>query len=180
MKGKISRLILRNFHNVLYICSQILAALSVSLCSLQIGYASSYTSPALVSMRDNATASFEVTSQMVSTCFEVQRARILNPCLSKFTWKKMIAREIVAFINRTSFVRVFKVSNRVCEDDCFLQTCSNNKILVSRFAILVSVRGILKQKSAKLFFQNWIIYRMLNIRLLEFPAIFSTFFKDIG
>ncbi|XP_025264837.1 facilitated trehalose transporter Tret1 isoform X3 [Camponotus floridanus] len=44
--------------------TQILAALSVSLCSLQIGYASSYTSPALVSMRENATTSFEVTTQM--------------------------------------------------------------------------------------------------------------------
>ncbi|CAL1687683.1 unnamed protein product [Lasius platythorax] len=44
--------------------TQILAALSVSLGSMQIGYASSYTSPALVSMRDNTTTSFEVTKQM--------------------------------------------------------------------------------------------------------------------
>ncbi|KAL6266492.1 hypothetical protein P5V15_003341 [Pogonomyrmex californicus] len=44
--------------------AQILAALSVSLGSMQIGYASSYTSPALVSMRDNATTDFEVTKQM--------------------------------------------------------------------------------------------------------------------
>ncbi|XP_018308753.1 facilitated trehalose transporter Tret1 isoform X2 [Mycetomoellerius zeteki] len=44
--------------------AQILAALSVSLGSMQVGYSSSYTSPALVSMRDNATASFEVTKQM--------------------------------------------------------------------------------------------------------------------
>ncbi|XP_072752944.1 facilitated trehalose transporter Tret1 isoform X2 [Anoplolepis gracilipes] len=44
--------------------TQILAALSVSLGSMQIGYSSSYTSPALVSMRDNTTTSFEVTTQM--------------------------------------------------------------------------------------------------------------------
>ncbi|XP_067206047.1 facilitated trehalose transporter Tret1 isoform X2 [Linepithema humile] len=44
--------------------TQILAALSVSLGSMVIGYASSYTSPGLVSMRDNATASFEVSKQM--------------------------------------------------------------------------------------------------------------------
>ncbi|XP_077263174.1 trehalose transporter 1 isoform X2 [Temnothorax americanus] len=44
--------------------AQILAALSVSLGSMQVGYASSYTSPALVSMRDNTTAGFEVTKQM--------------------------------------------------------------------------------------------------------------------
>ncbi|XP_050447844.1 facilitated trehalose transporter Tret1 isoform X1 [Cataglyphis hispanica] len=45
--------------------SQILAAFAVSVGSLQIGYASSYTSPALVSMRDNNTnTDFEVTPQM--------------------------------------------------------------------------------------------------------------------
>ncbi|XP_071561826.1 facilitated trehalose transporter Tret1 isoform X3 [Temnothorax nylanderi] len=44
--------------------AQILAALSVSLGSMQVGYSSSYTSPALVSMRDNTTAGFEVTKQM--------------------------------------------------------------------------------------------------------------------
>ncbi|XP_028048848.1 facilitated trehalose transporter Tret1 isoform X2 [Monomorium pharaonis] len=44
--------------------TQILAALSVSLGSMQVGYSSSYTSPALVSMRDNTTAGFEVTKHM--------------------------------------------------------------------------------------------------------------------
>ncbi|EFN75686.1 Sugar transporter ERD6-like 6 [Harpegnathos saltator] len=44
--------------------TQVLAALSVSLGSMVIGYSSSYTSPGLVSMRDNSTASFEVTKQM--------------------------------------------------------------------------------------------------------------------
>lgn len=53
------------------ICLQILAALSVSLGSMQVGYSSSYTSPALVSMRDNATASFEVTKQMVSPVTDI-------------------------------------------------------------------------------------------------------------
>ncbi|XP_029672765.1 facilitated trehalose transporter Tret1-like isoform X2 [Formica exsecta] len=44
--------------------SQILAAFAVSVGSMQIGYSLSYTSPALVSMRDNTTTSFEVTPQM--------------------------------------------------------------------------------------------------------------------
>ncbi|XP_076246155.1 trehalose transporter 1 isoform X2 [Calliopsis andreniformis] len=44
--------------------SQVLAALSVSLGSMVVGYSSSYTSPALVSMMDNATATFEVTKEM--------------------------------------------------------------------------------------------------------------------
>ncbi|XP_014469890.1 PREDICTED: facilitated trehalose transporter Tret1-like [Dinoponera quadriceps] len=44
--------------------SQMLAALSVSLCSMMIGYSIAYTSPALVSMRDPSTASFEVSRQM--------------------------------------------------------------------------------------------------------------------
>ncbi|XP_070527100.1 facilitated trehalose transporter Tret1 isoform X2 [Cardiocondyla obscurior] len=43
--------------------AQILAALTVSLGSMQVGYSSSYTSPALVSMRSNST-NFEVTKQM--------------------------------------------------------------------------------------------------------------------
>lgn len=44
-----------------------LAALSVSMGSMVVGYSSSYTSPGLVSMRDNATASFEVTKEIVSS-----------------------------------------------------------------------------------------------------------------
>ncbi|XP_015435420.1 PREDICTED: facilitated trehalose transporter Tret1 [Dufourea novaeangliae] len=43
--------------------SQVLAALSVSLGSMVVGYASSYTSPGLVSMRDNATHTFVVTKE---------------------------------------------------------------------------------------------------------------------
>ncbi|EDX06650.1 facilitated trehalose transporter Tret1-2 homolog [Drosophila simulans] len=41
--------------------SQVLAALSVSLCSLVVGFVSAYTSPALVSMTDRTITSFEVT-----------------------------------------------------------------------------------------------------------------------
>ncbi|XP_014469889.1 PREDICTED: facilitated trehalose transporter Tret1 isoform X2 [Dinoponera quadriceps] len=44
--------------------TQVLTALSVSLGSMVIGYSSSYTSPGLVSMRDNSTTSFEVSKQM--------------------------------------------------------------------------------------------------------------------
>ncbi|CAL7946698.1 unnamed protein product [Xylocopa violacea] len=43
--------------------SQVLAALSVSLGSMVVGYSSSYTSPGLVSMQNNATATFEVTKE---------------------------------------------------------------------------------------------------------------------
>ncbi|XP_076280288.1 trehalose transporter 1 isoform X2 [Lasioglossum baleicum] len=48
------------------VAMQVLAALSVSLGSMVVGYSTAYTSPALVSMRDNATATFEVTDQMGS------------------------------------------------------------------------------------------------------------------
>nr|XP_033341234.1 facilitated trehalose transporter Tret1-like isoform X1 [Megalopta genalis] len=48
------------------VATQVLAALTVSLGSMVVGYSSAYTSPALVSMRDNATATFEVTDQMES------------------------------------------------------------------------------------------------------------------
>ncbi|CAK9831237.1 Facilitated trehalose transporter Tret1 [Anthophora retusa] len=44
--------------------TQVLAALSVSMGSMVVGYSSSYTSPGLVSMRDNATATFEVTKEV--------------------------------------------------------------------------------------------------------------------
>ncbi|KAG7201532.1 hypothetical protein KM043_004283 [Ampulex compressa] len=44
--------------------NQVLAALSVSLGSMVVGYSSSYTSPGLVSMQDNATATFEVTEHI--------------------------------------------------------------------------------------------------------------------
>ncbi|XP_050447851.1 facilitated trehalose transporter Tret1-like [Cataglyphis hispanica] len=44
--------------------SQVLAAFAVSVGSMQIGYSLSYTSPALVSMRDFAITGFEVTPQM--------------------------------------------------------------------------------------------------------------------
>lgn len=45
---------------------QVLAAFSVSLGSLVVGFASAYTSPALVSMTDRNITSFEVTPQDVS------------------------------------------------------------------------------------------------------------------
>ncbi|XP_043265491.1 facilitated trehalose transporter Tret1-like isoform X1 [Colletes gigas] len=44
--------------------TQVLAALSVSMGSMVVGYSSSFTSPGLVSMRDNATATFEVTKEI--------------------------------------------------------------------------------------------------------------------
>lgn len=53
--------LLINFFN-----HQILAALSVSIGSMVVGFASAYTSPALVSMTDNTTTPFEVTEQEVS------------------------------------------------------------------------------------------------------------------
>lgn len=45
---------------------QVLAALSVSLGSLVVGFASAYTSPALVSMTNTNLTSFVVTPQAVS------------------------------------------------------------------------------------------------------------------
>lgn len=49
---------------------QILAALSVSLGSLVVGFSSAYTSPALVSMEDRNVTSFEVTPQ--SVCYIIE------------------------------------------------------------------------------------------------------------
>ena len=49
--------------SIMRYANQVLAALSVSMCSMVVGYSSSYTSPGLVSMRDNATATFEVTKE---------------------------------------------------------------------------------------------------------------------
>jgi facilitated trehalose transporter len=49
--------------NPIYIYTQILAALSVSLGSMVVGFSSAYTSPALVSMKDRNITDFEVTDQ---------------------------------------------------------------------------------------------------------------------
>ncbi|KAH8325133.1 hypothetical protein KR074_002730, partial [Drosophila pseudoananassae] len=45
---------------------QVLAALSVSLCSLVLGFTAAYTSPALISMTDRKLTNFEVTPQAAS------------------------------------------------------------------------------------------------------------------
>lgn len=45
---------------------QVLAALSVSLGSLVVGFSSGYTSPALPSMRDPEQKAFDITVQEVS------------------------------------------------------------------------------------------------------------------
>ena len=58
-----------NFFFFFIICFQVVAALSVSLGSMVVGFSCSYTSPALVSMKNNATATFEVTTEMVSNLF---------------------------------------------------------------------------------------------------------------
>nr|XP_012151512.1 PREDICTED: facilitated trehalose transporter Tret1-like isoform X1 [Megachile rotundata] len=50
--------------SIMHYASQVLAALSVSLGSMVVGYSSSYTSPGLVSMQNNATTSFEVTKEI--------------------------------------------------------------------------------------------------------------------
>lgn len=52
---------------------QVLAALSVSLGSMVVGYASSYTSPALVSMSKDE--DFELNKQMVSTVIDIFTVR---------------------------------------------------------------------------------------------------------
>ncbi|CAD1478513.1 unnamed protein product, partial [Heterotrigona itama] len=50
--------------SIMRFASQVLAALSVSMGSMVVGYSSSYTSPGLVSMRDNSTTTFEVTKEI--------------------------------------------------------------------------------------------------------------------
>ncbi|XP_054736658.1 facilitated trehalose transporter Tret1 isoform X2 [Anastrepha obliqua] len=50
----------------IYLWTQVLAALSVSLGSLVVGFSSAYTSPALVSMTDRNYTDFDVTAQAAS------------------------------------------------------------------------------------------------------------------
>ncbi|KMY93023.1 facilitated trehalose transporter Tret1-1 isoform X1 [Drosophila simulans] len=59
--GKPKLEVYRPTTNPIYIWTQVLAALSVSLGSLVVGFVSAYTSPALVSMTDRNITSFEVT-----------------------------------------------------------------------------------------------------------------------
>ncbi|EAA44045.3 AGAP005563-PA [Anopheles gambiae str. PEST] len=62
-EGKPKLEVYRPTTNPIYIWTQVLAALSVSLGSMVVGFSSAYTSPALVSMKDRNITSFEVTDQ---------------------------------------------------------------------------------------------------------------------
>nr|B4KR05.2 RecName: Full=Facilitated trehalose transporter Tret1 [Drosophila mojavensis] len=64
--GKPKLEVYRPTTNPIYIWTQVLAALSVSLGSLVVGFASAYTSPALVSMTNTNLTSFVVTPQAAS------------------------------------------------------------------------------------------------------------------
>lgn len=50
---------------IIFLKFQVLAALSVSLGSMVVGFSSAYTSPALVSMQDRNITSFDITEQEV-------------------------------------------------------------------------------------------------------------------
>ncbi|CAD7078271.1 unnamed protein product [Hermetia illucens] len=64
--GKPKLEIYRPTTNPIYIYTQVLAALSVSLGSMVVGFSSAYTSPALVSMQDRNITSFDITEQEAS------------------------------------------------------------------------------------------------------------------
>ncbi|CRK96410.1 CLUMA_CG009826, isoform B [Clunio marinus] len=64
--GKAKLEIYRPTTNPIYIYTQIMAALSVSLGSMVVGFSSAYTSPALVSMRNPNITSFSITHQEAS------------------------------------------------------------------------------------------------------------------
>ncbi|XP_054736657.1 facilitated trehalose transporter Tret1 isoform X1 [Anastrepha obliqua] len=64
--GKPKLEVYRPTTNPIYIWTQVLAALSVSLGSLVVGFSSAYTSPALVSMTDRNYTDFDVTAQAAS------------------------------------------------------------------------------------------------------------------
>ncbi|XP_061399774.1 facilitated trehalose transporter Tret1 isoform X1 [Musca vetustissima] len=64
--GKPKLEVYRPTTNPIFIWTQVLAAFSVSLGSLVVGFSSAYTSPALVSMTDRNITSFEVTPQTAS------------------------------------------------------------------------------------------------------------------
>uniref|UniRef100_A0A182Q863 Facilitated trehalose transporter Tret1 n=1 Tax=Anopheles farauti TaxID=69004 RepID=A0A182Q863_9DIPT len=65
-EGKPKLEVYRPTTNPIYIWTQVLAALTVSLGSMVVGFSSAYTSPALVSMKDRNITSFEVTDQASS------------------------------------------------------------------------------------------------------------------
>ncbi|XP_014087057.2 facilitated trehalose transporter Tret1 isoform X1 [Bactrocera oleae] len=64
--GKPKLEVYRPTTNPIYIWTQLLAALSVSMGSLVVGFSSAYTSPALVSMTDRNSTDFDVTPQAAS------------------------------------------------------------------------------------------------------------------
>ncbi|KAG5676724.1 hypothetical protein PVAND_006536 [Polypedilum vanderplanki] len=64
--GKAKLEIYRPTTNPIYIYTQILAAIAVSMGSMVVGFASAYTSPALVSMQNTTITSFKVTEQEAS------------------------------------------------------------------------------------------------------------------
>ncbi|XP_055839093.1 facilitated trehalose transporter Tret1 isoform X1 [Episyrphus balteatus] len=64
--GKPKLEVYRPTTNPIYIWTQVLAALTVSLGSMVVGFSSAYTSPALVSMTNPNLTSFEVTPQAAS------------------------------------------------------------------------------------------------------------------
>ncbi|EDW77093.1 uncharacterized protein Dwil_GK22112, isoform A [Drosophila willistoni] len=64
--GKPKLEVYRPTTNPIYIWTQVLAALSVSLGSLVVGFVSAYTSPALITMTNGNITSFEVTPQAAS------------------------------------------------------------------------------------------------------------------
>lgn len=72
-----------------------LAALSVSMGSMVVGYSSSYTSPGLVSMQDNSTTTFEVTKEIVSRNNTALHAKNVfeivfkQTCLAR-TWRNRV------------------------------------------------------------------------------------------
>ncbi|XP_076178551.1 trehalose transporter 1 isoform X2 [Ptiloglossa arizonensis] len=84
--------------------TQVLAALSVSMGSMVVGYSSSYTSPGLVSMRDNATASFEVTKEIGMWIGSIMPLSALfggiagGPCIEYLGRRNTILATAVPFI----------------------------------------------------------------------------------
>lgn len=82
--------------------TQVLASLSVSLGSMVVGYSSSYTSPALVSMQSNAT--FEVTKQIGMWIGSIMPLSALvggvagGPCIEYLGRRNTILATAVPFI----------------------------------------------------------------------------------
>lgn len=79
----------------LFFIQQVLAALSVSLGSMVVGFSSAYTSPALVSMTDRNVTSFDITDSEVIFLFTF----LCFACIKKLRYKPSMLLKLCRYFN---------------------------------------------------------------------------------